>query len=144
MINENNNYLDLIRKVAFFRKQYHTYVSNYIKDLDLSYSEFSFLKELVYTDGVSQEFVVKHTCVDKAAASRIVKSLEIKKLIIREKNKNDKRSVIIFLTPIGKEKVAGIDKILYKWFNDLKKSMGDENIDLLISSLELLNKSHPK
>lgn len=140
----DNNYLDLIRKIAFFRKQYHSYVSDYIKDLELSYSEFSFLKELINVDGVSQEFVVKHTCVDKAAASRIVKSLESKDLIIREKNKIDKRSVIIFLTPLGKEKIIAINLILSKWFNKIKSSMGNENIDLLIDLLEELNKSHPR
>lgn len=87
--------LDLIKNSALFRKKYHAYVANYIKDLNISSAEFAYLKELMYNEGSIQDVLVQNTCMDKAAASRVMKTLENKNLIMRVKNKADKRSKYI-------------------------------------------------
>lgn len=138
----DTNYLKLIRKVTLFRKQYHTYMAEHISELNLSYSEFSFLKELINGDGVTQESIVKHVCIDKAATSRTVKILEQKNLIKREKNELDKRSLLIFLTDEGKELIPILNKILSDWQKMIEDSMGTENIENLDKLLNMLNEAH--
>lgn len=138
----DTNYLKLIRKVTLFRKQYHTYMAERISELNLSYSEFSFLKELINGDGVTQESIVKHVCIDKAATSRTVKILEQKNLIKREKNELDKRSLLIFLTDEGKELIPILNKILSDWQKMIEDSMGTENIQNLDKLLNMLNEAH--
>lgn len=138
--------LDLLRNAALFRKQYHVYVSNAIKDsnLNISSAEFGFLKELIHTDGVIQEVLVQNTCIDKAATSRIIKSLEQKNLIIRVKNETDKRSLKVFLTSEGKELVPVINNILQGWYLALTTAVGEEKVELFISLFAELNENHPK
>ena len=109
--------LDLIKNSALFRKKYHDYVANYIKDLN--------------------------TCMDKAAASRVMKTLENKNLIMRVKNKADKRSLNIYFTEEGKKLIPIINKILDDWYLELSNAMGSEKLDLLISLFTELNEKHP-
>ncbi|MGV3026368.1 MarR family winged helix-turn-helix transcriptional regulator [Clostridium thermobutyricum] len=135
--------LDLIKNSALFRKKYHAYVANYIKDLNISSAEFAYLKELMYNEGSIQDVLVQNTCMDKAAASRVMKSLENKNLIMRVKNKADKRSLNIYFTEEGKKLIPIINKILDDWYLELSNAMGSEKLDLLISLFTELNEKHP-
>ncbi|WP_436513843.1 MarR family winged helix-turn-helix transcriptional regulator [Clostridium thermobutyricum] len=135
--------LDLIKNSALFRKKYHAYVVNYIKDLNISSAEFAYLKELMYNEGSIQDVLVQNTCMDKAAASRVMKSLENKNLIMRVKNKADKRSLNIYFTEEGKKLIPIINKILDDWYLELSNAMGSEKLDLLISLFTELNEKHP-
>lgn len=139
----NDDYLELIRKIALFRKKYHTYIAEAIKELNISSSEFSYLKELIHNDGVIQDTIVKNTCVDKAAASRFIKSLEEKNIITRKKNELDKRSINVFLTEKGKSLAPLIDKIMQDWYSNLEKSMGEDDLHTLNELLGNLNDIHP-
>ncbi len=135
--------LDLIKNSALFRKKYHAYVANYIKDLNISSAEFAYLKELMYNEGSIQDVLVQNTCMDKAAASRVMKTLENKNLIMRVKNKADKRSLNIYFTEEGKKLIPIINKILDDWYLELSNAMGSEKLDLLISLFTELNEKHP-
>ncbi|OPX49944.1 MarR family winged helix-turn-helix transcriptional regulator [Clostridium thermobutyricum] len=135
--------LDLIKNSALFRKKYHAYVATYIKDLNISSAEFAYLKELMYNEGSIQDVLVQNTCMDKAAASRVMKSLENKNLIMRVKNKADKRSLNIYFTEEGKKLIPIINKILDDWYLELSNAMGSEKLDLLISLFTELNEKHP-
>lgn len=135
--------LDLIKNSALFRKKYHAYVANYIKDLNISSAEFAYLKELMYNEGSIQDVLVQNICMDKAAASRVMKSLENKNLIMRVKNKADKRSLNIYFTEEGKKLIPIINKILDDWYLELSNAMGSEKLDLLISLFTELNEKHP-
>lgn len=133
--------LDLLRNAALFRKQYYIYISKAIKDFDLNISsaEFGFLKELIYNDGVIQEVLVHNTCIDKAATSRIIKSLETQNLIKRVRNENDKRSFNVFLTPDGKKLVPTIETILNHWYSSVQSSVGSENLNIFITLFTDIN-----
>lgn len=140
----DTKHLDLIRNAALFKKQYHSYIANAIKDLSITCTEFSYLKELIYNDGVIQDVLVQNTCIDKAAASRATKSLEQQNLIIRVKNESDKRSLNVFLTDEGKKLVPIISSILDEWYSILSESIGKEKLELFNSLFTQLNEQHPK
>ncbi|MGL5417308.1 MAG: MarR family winged helix-turn-helix transcriptional regulator [Clostridium sp.] len=139
----NSSPLDLLRNAALFRKQYYIYISKTIKDFDLNISsaEFGFLKELIYNDGVIQEVLVHNTCIDKAATSRLIKSLESKNLIKRIRNEHDKRSFNVFLTDEGKKLVPSIEKILTDWFSLVQNSVGSDNLKTFMTLFESINQN---
>lgn len=139
----NDDYLELIRKISLFRKKYHSYIAEAIKDLNISSAEFSYLKELIHNNGVIQDVIVKNTCVDKAAASRLIKSLEQKNIITKKKNELDKRSMNVYLTEKGKLLAPMIDEIMKNWYNHIEESMGKGNLQKLNELLENLNTIHP-
>lgn len=98
----NKKALTLINNMALFRKQYHNFVNERVANLEITSSEFSYLKQLVNNDGALQDIIVKNTCVDKAATTRIAQSLEKKDIIKRVRNEKDKRNFNVYLTEKGK------------------------------------------
>jgi DNA-binding MarR family transcriptional regulator len=56
--------------------------------------------------------------MEARSLTRILKSMENKKLIVRKRDRNDGRLVRIFLTPLGKQKKE-IAKVTVRTFNQL-------------------------
>lgn len=124
----NNKALTLINNMALFRKQYHNFVNERVANLEITSSEFSYLKQLVNNDGALHDIIVKNTCVDKAATTRIAQSLEKKDIIKRIRNENDKRNFNVYLTEKGKTYITIINKILEDWYLTLSKDIDKETL----------------
>lgn len=78
--------------------------------------------------------------MEATSLTRTLKSMEEKGLIIKKKNPNDGRGVLIYLTDYGKEKRA-LSKSTVIQFNDsIKKHISDEKWDNFIEVAEIINK----
>jgi DNA-binding MarR family transcriptional regulator len=89
------------------------------------------------------------TTVSQAAAllglkstslSRMLSQLETTGLIYRESNEGDKRSVKIYLTPLGKEKRHQARVIVRQFNNYLDANISEVDKQHLIETLKKLNK----
>ncbi|WP_114941674.1 MULTISPECIES: MarR family winged helix-turn-helix transcriptional regulator [Mucilaginibacter] len=89
------------------------------------------------------------TTVSQAAAllglkstslSRMLSQLEATGLIYRESNEGDKRSVKIYLTPLGKEKRHQARVIVRQFNNYLDANISEADKQHLIETLKKLNK----
>ncbi|QEM12560.1 MarR family winged helix-turn-helix transcriptional regulator [Mucilaginibacter rubeus] len=89
------------------------------------------------------------TTVSQAAAllglkstslSRMLSQLEVTGLIYRESNEGDKRSVKIYLTPLGKEKRHQARVIVRQFNNYLDANISEADKQHLIETLKKLNK----
>ena len=89
------------------------------------------------------------TTVSQAAAllglkstslSRMLSQLETTGLIYRESNEGDKRSVKIYLTPLGKEKRHQARVIVRQFNNYLDANISEADKQHLIETLKKLNK----
>ncbi|PWK74223.1 DNA-binding MarR family transcriptional regulator [Mucilaginibacter oryzae] len=89
------------------------------------------------------------TTVSQAAAllglkstslSRMLSQLETTGLIYRESNEGDKRSVKIYLTPLGKEKRHQARVIVRQFNNYLDANISEADKNHLIETLKKLNK----
>ncbi|AYL98858.1 MarR family winged helix-turn-helix transcriptional regulator [Mucilaginibacter celer] len=89
------------------------------------------------------------TTVSQAAAllglkstslSRMLNQLETTGLIYRESNEGDKRSVKIYLTPLGKEKRHQARVIVRQFNNYLDANISEADKNHLIETLKKLNK----
>lgn len=134
----NNNALTLINNMALFRKQYHDFVNKQVAELEITSSEFSYLKQLVNNDGALQDVIVKNTCVDKAATTRIAQSLEKKDLIKRVRNEKDKRNFNVYLTEKGKPYIKIINEILEDWYTTLGKEIDKKTLSIFEETLDKL------
>lgn len=134
----NNNALTLINNMALFRKQYHDFVNKQVAELEITSSEFSYLKQLVNNDGALQDVIVKNTCVDKAATTRIAQSLEKKDLIKRVRNEKDKRNFNVYLTEKGKPYIKIINEILEDWYTTLGKEIDKNTLSIFEETLDKL------
>ena len=84
--------------------------------------------------------------MESTSLSRLLKSMEEKKLIYRMPNPEDGRSVLIFLTKFGKEKrddsrsvVLNFNKIIEKKLSDVQLKHFYEVTDCVIKEVKSLN-----
>lgn len=78
--------------------------------------------------------------MEPTSLTRILKSMEEKGLIIKKKNPNDGRGVLIYLTDYGKEKRALSKSTVIQFNESIKKHISDEKWENFIEVAETINK----
>ncbi|MCG8375315.1 MAG: MarR family winged helix-turn-helix transcriptional regulator [Chlorobiales bacterium] len=111
---------------------------------NISPEQFAVLVRLGISDGLSQNVIAEYVLKDDATITRILDSLENKKLAIRKKAPHDRRSNLAYLTPKGRELVA---KMLPE-VNDLNKCLlegiGRDQVKVVIEVLDKLRENAAK
>lgn len=136
-----NEDFKLIRWAAVLDRQFKMYVNSNIKKYNLNYAEFIYLINLYKHDGVNQDSISKNIYVDKAAITRTVQALEKKNLIIRIKDKSDKRSKNVFLTDLAKSYEDDLLLVLLNWKAKILEYIDLEEFNNIGDSLELITKN---
>ena len=81
--------------------------------------------------------------MEATSLSRILKTMEEKGLIIRKKNPNDGRSVLIYLTEFGKEMRDYSKRVVLRFDEAVKENVSDKDlktfIDVAYTILELIS-----
>lgn len=77
--------------------------------------------------------------MEPTSLSRILKSMEDKKLIVRNKNPEDGRGVIITLTKLGKEKREISKGHVYQFNNKVKESVSDKELNTFFKVITTIN-----
>lgn len=97
------------------------------------------LLNIDYEKGTPSTALGPQMGMEPTSLSRILKSMEEKGAIYREKNPDDGRSVLIKLTDFGKEK-REISKISVIKFNDaVRASVNEEQLDHFFEVIEAIN-----
>lgn len=78
--------------------------------------------------------------IESTSLTRTLKSMEKKGLIIKKKNPNDGRGVLIYLTEQGKEKRALSKSTVIQFNESIKKHISDEKWENFIEVAETINK----
>lgn len=77
--------------------------------------------------------------MEATSLTRTLKSMEDKGLIIRKKNPNDGRGVLIYLTELGKEKRALSKNTVLKFNDKVKSNISEEKIQNFMEVAEIIN-----
>lgn len=77
--------------------------------------------------------------MEATSLTRTLKSMEDKGLIIRKKNPEDGRGVLIYLTPFGKEKRELSKNTVLKFNEAVKKNISEEKMQHFIEVAETIN-----
>lgn len=77
--------------------------------------------------------------MEATSLTRTLKSMEEKGLIIRKKNPEDGRGVLIYLTPFGKEKRDLSKNTVLKFNEAVKAHVSDEKLQHFIEVAEIIN-----
>lgn len=111
-------------------------VGNALQQYNLTAAEEPFLMSVLNNEGLTQEELTAYVGVDKAAASRTVRSLEEKGFLVRVQDPKDKRQNRVY--PTDKARVVGpkVRKELYKinlaLTEDLTQEEDDQVYHLLV------------
>lgn len=77
--------------------------------------------------------------MEATSLTRTLKSMEDKGLIIRKKNPYDGRGVLIFLTPLGKEKRDLSKKTVLKFNETIRQHVTEEKLNHFMEVAETIN-----
>ncbi len=116
----------------------------YLKKLDITYPQYLVLLVLWKENTQSVKQIGKKLFLESNTLTPLLKRLEQKKIIKRERDKNDERAVLISLTKIGqelKEKALNIPSEIVNTLQNFDVSSGQmENFkDTLLKLVENLN-----
>ena len=78
--------------------------------------------------------------MEPTSLSRILKSMEDKNLITREKNPEDGRGVLIKLTVIGKDKRKVSKGYVYQFNDKVKEELTEEDLETFFKVTKTINK----
>ena len=78
--------------------------------------------------------------MESTSLSRLLNSMEKKKLIIRKPNPNDGRGILIFLTPFGKEKGDYSRSVVLNFNNHIEKKLSKLEIKNFLKDSDCIMK----
>lgn len=104
-----------------------SFISDRLADYNIGSGQYTYMIHLgKHGDGINQEKLSEEVFIDKAMTARAMKKLENEGYIIRETDKNDKRSKLIYLTDKGKEVCKEVIKVIDEWNNILLDGFEEE------------------
>ncbi len=130
--------MNIERFVGVLNRQTQAYISNAVKNIDISYSECIFLANLYDKEGINQEELSSVLFIDKTITAKSTKSLEKKGFLIREKCETDKRSKRLYLTNKGRDCKEDVFSYLEKWIDFLTEGMDGKTKDIIFNGLQLM------
>ena len=134
--------LDAARIFSVLNRRSQSYVVAACAKLDITYSEYILLIRIYESEGLSQDDLSAMLYVDKAFVTRVVKLLEAKNLIRREKDSVDRRVKRIFLTEYGRTQHEFLLDVLYRWTEYLVEGLDKRIFADTLKGLEhLANRS---
>jgi DNA-binding MarR family transcriptional regulator/flavodoxin len=108
--------------------------------------EYILMREIAVTSASSNSNTTlsdirEYLSITKAAVSQILRSLENKGLIIRDVDKNDRRNLIITITPEGQEMLRIKDEEFNERFNKITNALGESDITQMIEIINRMSKT---
>ncbi|WP_293871477.1 MarR family transcriptional regulator [Flavobacterium sp.] len=90
-------------------------------------------------DGTPSTAISSRMGMEATSLTRTLKTLEEKGLIIRKKNPNDGRGVLIFLTEFGKEKRTQSKETVLKFNETIRKNITEEKLQNFVEVADIIN-----
>ncbi|UTE77169.1 MULTISPECIES: MarR family transcriptional regulator [unclassified Rossellomorea] len=121
------------------------FLTLHLKDFDVTPEQWTVLKRLAEQDGISQKQLAIRSEKDQPTVTRILDILERKELIYKQKNAEDRRSFLIFITEKGmkaKEELSPFIENLYE--DTILKGISEEELEVYKSVLSQINANMTK
>ena len=116
-------------------RMYNEEASKYEGSMAIGFALLSIDKE----EGTPSTAISNRMGMEPTSFTRTLKTLEDKGLIIKKKNPNDGRGVLIFLTPLGKEKRELSKNTVIKFNETIKNKVSPEKLHHFIEVSEIIN-----
>jgi MarR family transcriptional regulator, organic hydroperoxide resistance regulator len=116
-------------------RMYNEEASKYEGSMAIGFALLSIDKE----DGTPSSYISNRMGMEPTSLTRTLKTLEEKGLIIRKKNPEDGRGVLIYLTELGKEKRELSKSTVIKFNEVVKQTISEEKLQNFIEVSESIN-----
>ena len=116
-------------------RMYNEEASKYGASMAVGFALLSMDKE----DGTPSTTLGPKMGIEATSLTRTLKSMEDKGLIIRKKNPNDGRGVLIYLTDFGREKRELSKNAVLKFNESIRQHVTEEKMNNFIEVSEIIN-----
>jgi DNA-binding MarR family transcriptional regulator len=116
-------------------RMYNEEASKFDGSMAIGFALLSIDKE----NGTPSTYISNRMGMEPTSLTRTLKTLEEKGLIIRKKNPEDGRGVLIYLTPLGKEKRELSKETVLKFNETIKKNIPEEKLNHFMEVTEMIN-----
>jgi len=116
-------------------RMYNDEASKYDGSMAIGFALLSIDKE----EGTPSTNISNRMGMKPTSLTRTLKTLEEKGLIIRKKNPNDGRGVLIYLTELGKEKRELSKETVLKFNEVIRKNLTEEKLNHFMEVSETIN-----
>jgi MarR family transcriptional regulator, organic hydroperoxide resistance regulator len=117
-------------------RMYNEEAAKYGASMALGFALLSIDKDI----GTPSSSISNRMGMEPTSLTRTLKTLEEKELITRQKNPDDGRGVLIFLTEKGKEKRELSKNTVLQFNETLKKHLTDEKLNHFFETTDIINK----
>ena len=125
----------ITRMITLLARKSQSYIGCALSKYNLSAAEQPFFMALGHHEGITQEELTAIVCVDKAATTRAVKSLEEKGFLVRIQDKEDRRQNRIYPTDTAKLLMDSVRSELHNFNNQLTQGIEPQSLDLVYTVL---------
>ena len=116
-------------------RMYNEEASKFDGSMAIGFALLSIDKE----NGTPSTYISNRMGMEPTSLTRTLKTLEEKGLITRKKNPEDGRGVLIYLTPLGKEKRELSKETVLKFNETIKKNIPEEKLNHFVEVTEMIN-----
>lgn len=134
----------ITRMITLLARKSQMCIGNVLSKYNLTAAEQPFFMALQHNEGITQEELTAIVCVDKAATTRAVKSLEEKGYLIRKQDERDRRQNRIYATTQAKQISGMVRKELLHLNDMVTQDIGLEEIDFLYNALLKMDENFTK
>lgn len=117
----------LARMIGILERNRRRYINEKLQDSKLYGSMFTILLYVANHPGVGQDALTDHCYLDKTRIARLVRTLEDRKLLSRETDKNDRRKNKLYLTEAGEALLPRIRAALGEWSAVARQGIREED-----------------
>jgi DNA-binding MarR family transcriptional regulator len=121
--------------ITLLARKSQSYIGCALSKYNLTAAEQPFFMTLQHHEGITQEELTAIVCVDKAATTRAVKSLEEKGFLIRMQDEEDRRQNRIYPTDTAKQLIDSVRRELLDFNNLLTQGIDLKSLDLVYTVL---------
>ena len=112
-------------------RKFTKFLNGELKNAGITPAELSYLDYLLCQDGLTQDELAKASCVDKAAVTRVIQSLEKKGVVERKADETDKRANRIYLTDKAYHYADVMKEVRQKWMQIIGVQMSRQEMQRL-------------
>lgn len=123
------------RQIYLTSQAMRNHIERLLKPFDLTIEQLHILKHIDKNTGKTQSEICQRTFKSPANITRILDRLEKKKLLIRRKNPEDRRSSLVLLTDQGAELGVKVANLFYSLSSKIEQNIKSEEIDIVKSVL---------
>lgn len=131
----------IARMITLLARKSQSYIGSALSKYNITAAEQPFFMAIQHHKGITQEELTAIVCVDKAATTRAVKSLEEKGFLVREQDEHDRRQNRIYATDMTMKLAGAVSKELLQFNELLTQGISPEDIEVIFSGLQKMEKN---